>query len=110
MHLLYSTTDRATIDKFKKLWGNTVTPVYHGIDTQLYRSIDKKKSLIDKLSVEHSSFLILSTSSLESVKRIDLAIKSFKLFLDASDSKNSYLLIAGRGPLKRITNKSIKRT
>ena len=80
--------------------GNKVTPVYHGIDTELYRPIDKKKSLIDKLSVEHSSFIILSTSSLESVKSIDLAIKSFKLFLDASDSKNSYLLIAGRGPLK----------
>lgn len=90
----------STIEKFKELWGNTVTPVYHGIDTQLYRPIDKNKSLIDKLSVEHSSFLILSTSSLEPVKRIDLAIKSFKLFLDASDSKNAYLLIAGSGPLK----------
>lgn len=80
--------------------GNKVAPVYHGIDTELYRPIDKKKSLINKLSVEHSSFIILSTSSLESVKSIDLAIKSFKLFLDVSDSKNSYLLIAGRGPLK----------
>ena len=90
----------SSINKFKKPWGNKVVPVYHGIDPELYRPIEKNKSLIDKLSVEHSSFIILSTSSLESVKSIDLAIKSFKLFLDTSASKNSYLLIAGHGPLK----------
>jgi glycosyltransferase involved in cell wall biosynthesis len=90
----------SSINKFKRLWGNKVTPVYHGIDTELYRPIDKNESLIDKLSIGPLSFIILSTSSLESVKSIDLAIKSFKLFLDKSASKNSYLLIAGHGPLK----------
>jgi L-malate glycosyltransferase len=88
--------------KFKNLWGNEVTVVYHGIDTDFFRPHDKNEVLIKKLELELSNFIILSTSSLESVKNIDLAIKSFKRFLDISGSNNSYLLIAGSGS-KRAT-------
>lgn len=86
------------IKKFEKLWGDKVIPVYHGIDTGFFRGTEKNETLIEKLGLELSSFIILSTSSLENIKNIDLAIKSFKLFLDLYDSNNSYLLIAGQGP------------
>lgn len=89
-----------TVEKFKRIWGNKVIPVYHGIDTEFFRPVDKNTNLLKNLKFDDSSFIILSTSSLENVKNVDLAIKSFRLFLDLTYSSNSFLLISGRGPLR----------
>ncbi|AAM05575.1 glycosyltransferase family 4 protein [Methanosarcina acetivorans] len=90
----------ATLSKFKKIWGDKVIPVYHGIDTEYFKPTEKNNQLLNRLGLDISNFIILSTSSFHPVKNIDLAIKSFKLFLDSTGSNNSYLLLAGRGPLK----------
>lgn len=87
-------------EKFKKIWGERVTVVYHGIDTGIYKPINKNREILEKLGLNKSDFIVLSTSSLIPVKNIDLAIKSFKLFLKKVKKDNAYLLIAGGGSLK----------
>ena len=67
-------------EKFKKIWKNRVTVVYHGIDTNFFKAKPKNKELIEKSKLTESDFIILSTSSLIPVKNIDLAIKSFGIF------------------------------
>jgi len=89
-------------EKFKKLWGNRVTIVNHGIDSNFFKHKKKSERLLHKIGVNESDFLILSTSSLLPVKRIDLTIKSFKIFLDIVRKDNVYLLIVGCGPLQEF--------
>lgn len=95
--------------KFKKLWGDRVTVVCHGIDTDLYRPMEKDRELMAKLGFNESDFIILSSSNLTPVKNIDLAVKSFKKFMELKIISNVYLLIAGGGPIKKelikLTNK-----
>jgi L-malate glycosyltransferase len=87
-------------EKFQKLWGNRVTVVYHGIDTNVYKQMEKNYELMSKLGISNSDFIILSTSSLLPLKNIDLAIKAFKLFINITSFKSVHLLIAGGGPMK----------
>jgi L-malate glycosyltransferase len=88
------------LNKFRSLWTDKVKIVYHGIDTDLFRSTSKNNDLIEKLGLNRSSFIILSTSSLIPVKNIDLLIKSFYLFLQNYGAADAYLLIIGEGSLK----------
>lgn len=86
-------------EKFKKLWKNEVTVVYHGIDTNFFEPKPKNKELIKKSRLTEPDFVVLSTSSLIPVKNIDLAIKSFGIFFNKTKA-NSYLLLAGEGTSK----------
>ena len=86
--------------KFKKLWGSKVVTINHGIDTDFFKPISENNKLRSELGLKNSDFIVTSTSSLTAVKNIDLAIKSFKLFLDRLKAANAYLLIVGDGPLK----------
>lgn len=85
--------------KFKKIWKDKMLVVYHGIDTEAFKSISDKKKLFKDLGLEGSNFIILSTSSLIPVKNVDLLIESFKLLIDRYKI-NAHLLIAGHGSLK----------
>ncbi|MBP2133102.1 glycosyltransferase involved in cell wall biosynthesis [Methanomicrobium sp. W14] len=88
--------------KFLKLWGDRVSIVYHGIDTEYY-SINSQFNMVrERLGFRASDFLILSTSSLITVKRPDLAIEAFVKFLEikAIDERRAYLIFAGDGKLK----------
>ena len=87
-------------EKFKKLWGDRVTIVDHGIDVNIFKPREKKGDLLKKLGLKESDFVILSTSSLIPVKNIDLAIESFEIFLKKTKKNNAYLIIAGEGHLK----------
>lgn len=87
-------------EKFKKIWKNRVTIVYHGIDANIFKPMVKNWELIEKLGLKESDFIILSTSSLIPVKNVDLAIKSFEIFLKKTKKNNAYLIIAGEGHLK----------
>ena len=87
-------------EKFKKLWGDRVTIVDHGIDVNIFKPREKKGDLLKKLGLKESDFIILSTSSLIPVKNIDLAIESFEIFLKKTKKNNAYLIIAGEGHLK----------
>lgn len=86
-------------EKFKKIWKNEVTTVHHGIDTNFFEPKPKNKELIKKSGLKGSNFIILSTSSLNPVKNIDLAIKSFGIFFNKTKA-NSYFLLAGEGTSK----------
>ncbi len=94
-------------EKFKKIWKNEVTIVYHGIDTDFFELKPKNKDLMKKSRLTGSDFVVLSTSSLSPVKNIDLAIKSFGLFFNKTKA-NSYLLLAGEGTLKDELVKLVK--
>ncbi len=87
-------------DKFKKLWGSRVTIVNHGIDTNNFVPMEKNREIISKLGLKHSDFIVLSTSSLNSVKNIDLLLRSFHIFITEYDIDNARLVIVGDGPLK----------
>lgn len=87
-------------EKFKKNWGDRVTIVDHGIDVNIFKPMEKKGDLLKKLGLKESDFIILSTSSLIPVKNVDLAIKSFEIFLKKTKKNNAYLLIVGEGVLK----------
>ena len=87
-------------EKFKKIWGDRVTIVDHGIDVNIFKPREKKRDLLKKLGLKESDFIILSTSSLIPVKNVDLAIKSFEIFLKKTKKNNAYLIIAGEGHLK----------
>lgn len=84
----------------KKLWGEKVTIVSHGIDTDVFKPTKKNSEILKKLGLNKSDFLVLSTSRLINWKNVDLAIKSFKIFLQKIKKDNVYLIIAGEGPLK----------
>lgn len=86
--------------KFKRLWGSRAVTVNHGIDTNFFKPVSKNNKLKSQLGLKNSDFIVTSTSSLTAVKNVDLAIKSFKLFLDRLKVANAYLLIVGDGPLK----------
>lgn len=85
--------------KFRKIWKDKMTVVYHGIDTEAFKPITDKKKLFIDLGLEELSFIILSTSSLIPMKNIDLLIQSFKLLIDRYKI-NAHLLIAGDGSLQ----------
>lgn len=95
-HALVLDDGSNTIKKFKKIWKNEVTIVYHGIDTNVFKPKPKNQKFIGKLRLTESDFIVLSTSSLIPVKNIDLAIKSFVLFLEETEM-NCHLLLAGEG-------------
>ncbi|CAG0999412.1 Putative glycosyltransferase EpsD [Methanosarcinales archaeon] len=86
-------------EKFKKIWKNDITIVYHGIDTNFFEPKPKNKELIKKTRLTESNFVVLSTSRFIPMKNIDLTIKSFGIFLNKTKA-NSYLLLAGEGILK----------
>ncbi|GAH51427.1 unnamed protein product [marine sediment metagenome] len=56
--------------------------------------------IIEKLGLNKSDFIVLSTSSLSPVKDIDLAITSFNSFLTNFRINDAYLLLVGDGKLK----------
>jgi len=87
-------------NKFKSIWNGSVTVVNHAIDTNYFKNMNKTSTLLDKYNLKKSDFIILSTSSLNAVKRIDLAIKIFEILSGIIKSSNVYLLIAGDGKLK----------
>jgi L-malate glycosyltransferase len=107
-HCLVLDDGSSAPDKFRKIWKNKVTIVHHGIDTEFYKPMEKDKELISKLGLNKFNFVILSTSSLIPVKNIDLAIKSFRKFIDMNVVTNACLLIAGNGSIKedliKLTN------
>nr|WP_269851927.1 glycosyltransferase [Methanosarcina horonobensis] len=55
--------------KFKKLWGDKVSIVYHAIDTELFNKLPTNKGILKKLKIENAEFIVLSTSSLITVKK-----------------------------------------
>ncbi len=71
-----------------------------GIDTDIFKPMEKNTQLIEKLGLKESDFIILSTSSLSPVKRLDLAIKSVIRLLNIIHKNDIYLLIAGNGALR----------
>lgn len=85
---------------FRKYWENRVTIVYHGINSEVFKPKIKNKKLLKNLKLNNSHFIILSTSSLTSVKKIDLLLISYKIFLDKSKLNNASLLIVGEGNQK----------
>lgn len=87
-------------EKFKKIWGDRVTIVHHGIDTNVFKPMEKNNELLKKLGLKEPELIVLSTSSLIPVKNIDLTIKSFEIFLNTVNDKNVCLLISGEGALK----------
>lgn len=95
-HALILDDGSNAIKKFKKIWKNEVTIVYHGIDTDFFKSKPKNQKFFGKLLLTEYDFIVLSTSSLIPVKNIDLAIKSFGLFLEETEV-NCHLLLAGEG-------------
>lgn len=86
--------------KFKEIWGSRAEIVFHAIDVNRFQKVERSLHTVDKLQLKESDFIIMSTSSLIPVKNIDLAIRSFKLFLEITCVTNAYFLIAGEGFLK----------
>ena len=76
--------------------GVNYTIVNHAIDTSFYKSINNNNNSIN------DDYIILSNHRLDSFKKVDLAIKSFKIFLDkiqsTTSTKKTYLKIVGSGP------------
>lgn len=99
-HLIVGDDGPTTTEKFKKILKNRATVVSIGIDTDKFKLVEKDKQLIRSLGLEESDFIILSTSSLTPVKRIDLAIESFFSLLNMVQKKDIHLLIAGDGVLR----------
>jgi L-malate glycosyltransferase len=82
-------TNNEYVKKCKNM-GLKIKLVYHAIDTDFYKPLNVPKN---------DEFIILSNHRLDSFKRLDLAILSFKYFLDSMDSKeNLRLKILGDGP------------
>jgi len=88
--------------KFSRLWRDRTSIVYHGIDTQFFKPCSQNNNLRQRLGFKQSDFLILSTSSLIAVKKLDLAIEALARLLKISTSseKSAYLIFAGDGRLK----------
>ena len=98
-----------TPSKFRKIWGDKVTIVYHGIDSSYLTSFnDNNMDILQKHGLRDSDFIIVSTSSLIPVKNIDLLIKSFSIFIKENSIENAYLLIAGEGYLYKSLTQLIK--
>jgi L-malate glycosyltransferase len=99
-YLIVGDDGPTTTETFKKILKYRAIVVFIGIDTDLFKPMEKSKQLLGKLGLNESDFIILSTSSLNHVKRIDLAIESFIRLLSISLKKDIYLLIAGHGALR----------
>jgi glycosyltransferase involved in cell wall biosynthesis len=84
-------------EKYGRLWGDRITVVHHAIDTEWYAPRTKSCSLLDELGISGSDFIVLSTSSFLPVKNVDYTIKAFASFLDTTDSRDTYLILAGVG-------------
>ncbi len=89
-----------TTKKFKKILKDRAIVASIGIDTDIFKPMEKNTQLIEKLGLKESDFIILSTSSLSPVKRLDLAIKSVIRLLNIIHKNDIYLLIAGNGALR----------
>lgn len=87
-------------EKFRKIWGDRVTVVNHGIDTELFKPKDKNESILRHLDLKRSDLIILSISSLIPIKNIDVAIEAFEKVITEITDPRIFLLIAGDGSQK----------
>jgi glycosyltransferase involved in cell wall biosynthesis len=84
-------------EKYQRLWGDRITVVRHAIDADLYAPREKSCSLLEKLGISDSDFVVLSTSSFLPVKDVDYTIKAFASFLATTGARNAHLILAGEG-------------
>jgi glycosyltransferase involved in cell wall biosynthesis len=87
-------------EKFRKIWGERVTVVYHGIDTEVFGPKEKDKAILQHLGFKEADLIILSISSLIPIKNIDLAIEAFEKVIAETLEPRMFLLIAGDGNQK----------
>lgn len=99
-YLIVADDGPTTTETFRNLLKDRAIIVSIGIDTDIFKPIERNKQLLEKLGLKESDFIILSTSSFTPVKRIDLAIESFNRLLTISSNNDIYLLIAGQGGLR----------
>lgn len=80
--------------RFLRKIGLEYSGVYHAIDTNFFRPEDHFDI--------HNDFVILSNHRIDTFKRVDLAVRVFKIFLDKIQpiisQKKPYLKIVGSGP------------
>lgn len=87
-------------EKFRKIWGERATVVYHGIDTEIFRPKETNETILRYLDLKESDLIILSISSLIPIKNVDLAIEAFEKVVTEISEPRIFLLIAGDGSQK----------
>jgi glycosyltransferase involved in cell wall biosynthesis len=87
-------------EKFRRIWGDRVTVVNHGIDLEVFTPKEKNESILRHLDLRESDLIVLSISSLIPIKNINWAIEAFERVVTESTDLRIFLLIAGDGPQK----------
>ena len=86
--------------KYMNIDQKKLEKIYYGLDFSIYNN-NKNSLKIKKLRKKLNKKIVIGTiSRLVPQKRIDNMIKAFKLY-NFKYEKNSYLLIVGKGPLKK---------
>lgn len=81
---------------FHKYPHDKIRLAYHGIDTNKFSpSLNKRLRLRSNLDIPAGSVIILSTSRLDKIKRLDRLIEVFSII--AKQKSNIYLVFAGAG-------------
>ncbi len=97
--------------KNKNLFEKSVV-IRNGIDSRLLQSLAAKDSVLrEDIGIDNLDFVIGTVGRLDKVKRYDLLISAFELFVNNLPKVNSRLVIVGDGPemdnLKKLS-KSLK--
>lgn len=109
-HLLVLDDGSPAPQKFTSLLKDNVTVVYHGIDTNKFKPLEKPVYLVSELNLPENAFIVLSPHSLIPVKGQEYAIEAFKQFMLNYQAENAFLIIAGSGELRNTLEKTVKET